>query len=398
MAKNQTFIWSTGWWIENNDAWFVSGEDNILFHVDLSTGKCDNEACLPESNEKAYCLNPNCFKRDRDIFCIPGFEQCIWVYNLDNHIFTKIGIDKPKEPFGRGFWILGDAVYIVPGNWNKVIEMSISQRVITNYYTICKNDSIQRSTLVGDKIYAASTGFGRIYQFDLFTKEMNTIFFPDMEKKCNTICFDGKRFWMSGYQKELYVWDKERDNFTIISNFPEGFEIPDFRRDIDKNSNMAEMPMFSYSVVVGRYIWFIPRLAEKIVYVDVKNETLFLFDIFEADETKEQYLARVDLGLGNYLLEYVRDERYIGLFSTRNRRIVEIDAEQLSFQWKEYYLSDKYIQYCGKLCDGIYYEGSGSLYDQAYVMEIQTANYKINNIEINDIGKKIHSSLVRERK
>ncbi|MDE7431206.1 MAG: hypothetical protein K2N34_04735 [Lachnospiraceae bacterium] len=381
--KDQMFIWSNWWWFEGDKAWFVDGRTNTLFCVDLNTGECEKVDCVPTSGEDIYCQNPYCVKCGRDIYCIPGYGGSIWIYNLDDNTFTEVDIDIPKQHLpGSQFWIWGDILFIVMANWNKVIEVSISQRRITNYYIICENDSVRRSVLVGDQIYAVSSETGRIYQFDILTKDVRVYIHSEITKKLFTICFDGEKFWLGGYQKDIYIWDKEKDNLAAIS-FPDDIQIGRIDND--------PFPMFGRAVAVGEYIWFIPGKAESIIYANKKTTVLSVFEICEED--KICIPLQNSQGVNNYVFQYVRDDRYIGFFSPRSSRIFEIDAKQLTYQWKEYYLSEQYLQQYCDTCKGIYYEGRDPLCIPDYHMRSLTAGRKSKNIDTDSIGKEIYTRL-----
>lgn len=391
---NQAFIWSDGWWIEKDRAWFVDGISNTLFSVDLDTGECNEVSCIPNLDQYiTYRFTPFCVKYAKDIFCIPGFGKNIWVYNMEDESFTEIDTDKPKHlQWGAQFWVWNDTLFIAAAGWNKIIEVSISQKIITNYYMICENDFIKGSVLTGGNIYAVSSRFSKVYQFNLTTKKVNTYLLSDMEKRLTTICFDGEKFWLSGYQKELYIWDKEKDSFITINNFPGCSEIDTIVKNKDKENNL---PVFNRSVFVGGYIWFIPIGLNKIIYADKKNNVLSVFEIYAENETKDDVLWGEEQGIGNYLLEYVKDDRYMGLFSARNSRILEIDTKELKYQWKEYYFGDNYLQqYCAD-CNGIYQEGGNPLHTQAYCRGIGAIEYKANNTD-NSIGMRIYTKLAGE--
>ena len=257
---------------------------------------------------------------------------------------------------------------------------------------VCEKDTIKGSVLAGGNIYAVSSGFSRVYQFNLSTKKVNTYLLSDMEKRFTTICFDGEKFWLSGYQKELCIWDKEKDSLITINNFPDNFEINNIVKNKD---DKTKMPVFNRSVFVGGYIWFIPIRLGKIIYADRKNTVLSVFEIYAENETKDDVLWGEEQGIGNYLLEYVRDDRYMGLFSARNSRILEIDTKELKYQWKKYYFSDKYLQqYCAD-CNGIYQEGGDPLHNQAYCRGIGSIEYKTNSIDTS-IGMRIYAKLAGE--
>lgn len=389
--RHETFIWSDGWWIEGSNAWFVCGMSNTLFCIDLNTGRCEDIVYIPSPDDCTYRLTPFCLKYDRDIFCIPGKGQHIWSYNLDNKQFVSISIDKPERlQLASQFWIWKDSFLIVPANWNKIIEVSISQKTIKNYYTVCMEDTIKRGVLIGNSIYMVSSASSRIYQFDILTKKTRIHILPCAEKKFSTICFDGNRFWMSGYQKEVYIWEKENNKFMMVDNFPADFSLEDIMEN-DMNSACGNRPVFKYSVVAGGYIWFIPIQTDKIIYADKRNATLFSFEIYDEEETEESIFLNQMWTIANYLLEYVREDRYIGLFSAKSGRILEIDARNLSYQWKDYYLKDKYFFQCGNIYREMYCEEvDDALFEVACRIGIQ----QTNNLHFNKIGTEIHRRMI----
>lgn len=392
--RNLAFIWSLGWWFEGNKAWFIDDmEDNMLFSVDLITGECEKVIHIPNSDKWKYRLNPYCIKCDRDIFCIPGYGKSIWIYNLDDNSFTELEIEKPDlHQIGSQFWKFGDTILIVAGNWNKVIEISIAQKAITNYYTICENDTINGSVLVGKNIYAISSEVGRIYRFNIITKKVNTYLLSDFDKRLFTICYDGEKFWLSGYQKEVYIWDKENnDIITLDCSFGSfGFKSADKKEDGKTGNNI---PVFNRSISVGEYIWFIPIQGQKIMYANKKTGELFLFELY--DEDKMSILSKKAYGIADYMLQYVRDNRYLGLFSAKCRRIFEIDTKQLSYQWMEYRFSDKWLNQHVENCKGVYVEGKEplALNIQAYGWGICEGGNKRIDSGINNVGMKIYKTI-----
>lgn len=384
--RSLVFIWSLGWWLEDDKAWFVDGVNNTLFCVDMQTGECEKVITIPYADGITYRPNPFCMKCGRELMCIPGVGNSIWIYNLDEDIFTEMKIDISElHIFASQFWRRGDMVYIAAGDWNKVIEVNIKQRVIMNYFTICENDSIRRSVWVGNSIYMVSSGFGKIYQFDTVSKKVTTHLLPDFDRKLFTICFDGDKFWLSGYRKEVYVWDKEMNSITILDSFPEKFESVSVNGISEDVAGNYTWHVFNQSVAVGENIWFIPRASEdgKILYANRETLELSVFEIYDEEVS---VLSKRPYEIACYLLEYVKDNRYIGLFSAKSNRIFEIDTKQLSYQWIGYYFSEKCLKQCS---EKIYYEGQrNELFVQA--IGVCTADCKT---AANSIGMKIHSKL-----
>lgn len=391
--NSSVFVWSVGWWFEDDKAWFVGGAHNMLFSVELDTGKCEKISTIPDSGEGEDHLHPFCIKCGRDIFCIPGYGKNIWIYNLDDNSFKGIDIDKPEEQYlASQFWRIDDTLYVVGGVWNKVIEVSISQRAVTNYYVLCENDSVMRSILVGNNIYAVSAGSGRIYEFNVVTKKVKTYILPDFQKGLFTICHDGEKFWMSGYQKELYIWDEKENSFTILDCFPESFD----DKKTGYTAGCYAPQVFERSVVVGDTIWFMPTRGGKIVYANKNTHKLSVFEIYDEDEIS--ILSKKPYEIADYLLEYVRNDRYIGVFSAKTRRIFEIDTKQLKYQWMGYYFSDNCLRQCREDFRGIFHEGAHDpFFIQACTRRIGTTDdHRGNDADTNSVGMKICTKVIRE--
>ena len=399
--KNKTFIWSDGWCLEKDKAWFVCGMSNMLFCIDINSGNCSEVAYIPDSSECTYRLTPYCLKYEKDIFCIPGISQNIWSYNLDNKSFTKIVIDKPEElQLVSQFWIWKDMIMVVSANWNKIIEISISQKVVKKYYTICEEDKVQKSVLVDDSIFMLSSTYSRIYQFNLITKKTKMFSLSCDKKRLFTICFDGKKFWLSGYQREVHIWDKENNNIITINTIPSKIKMYDTVKDTDIISDSKEkhsnIPIFNNSVAVGNYIWFIPIYDDNIIYINNKNAKVSVFEICEEDEeTKENVFLAQLWGIAKYLLEYVKNDRYIGLFVTKYGRILEIDVKNMNYCWKEYYLQDKCFFQLGGY-KKLYYEGVDDvLYGYACQRKIRKLIEESNSND-RKVGTRIYKKTIEE--
>lgn len=397
--SDNTFVWSDNWWIEDNKAWFVDGMQNILFCLDLDTHICEKAIRIPDENPSTFRLTPICIKCGKDIYCLPSFGEHIWIYNLDCSQFTRISIDGiNKFQWWFDYWVFGNKIFAVARLTNKLVEISISDKKIEDYYEICQTDSIIASIKRENNIYSLSGQSDRIYQYNLLTQNVIQYDVPHIGKELATICFDGKKFWLSGYEKEIYVWDKEENVLTILNDFPKNFGVYKYGENsgniLDCEIEKFEDSTFLYSVEVGEYIWFIPYTTNEIIYVDKQTYNLMALEIDEEVETKESIETWQKRSLSHkYLLEYVRENRYLGLFSTKNERMLEIDAKKLEYQWHDYYFSKKCLRVCAEIKHNFYYEGK-VLDRKTYKAIFEEDNSNIFNICKNNIGTKIYGKLM----
>ena len=153
------------------------------------------------------------------------------------------------------------------------------------------------------------------------------------------MCHDGEKFWLSGYCKEVYIWDSLTNKINIVNGFPRDFGIYDFTEETDGKANCiaSEYKRFAFihSVTLGENIWFIPYITNKIIYVNKYTYQIHTFEVNEEDETKESILSRRNLWY-KYLLEYVKDERYLGLYSIKNNCMMEIDTVKMTYEYRSY--------------------------------------------------------------
>lgn len=398
-VKDDLFIWGDNWWIEEGRAWFVWGMENVLFCMDLITGQCESAVCIPDTNSKTFRLVSNCLKCGDNIFCLPGTGNHIWIYDLKCRKFSNIYIDNPSRcQLGFDFWLYDNKLWAVSANeFRKVLEIDTIHKKIEKYYTICEEGTLARSVMVNSSIYTLALDTNQIYEFDVRTKEIVVYALPDIKGKLWTVCFDGEKFWMSGFQKEIYVWDQNTNMINTITDFPEGFGVYDFTRETatgeaDCMSENYEYHMFNFSVLAGNKVWFIPYNANKILYADKGMHELHSFDIDEENETKESIMARTSLGY-KYLLGYVKDDRYLGLFSIKNNCMLEIDAVEMRYSYKRYDycagIGNDCLKAYAKQRDGIFYEGV-LWHRNVYKELIRVKNVESQNIGGCNIGKEIY--------
>ncbi|KAI4450881.1 hypothetical protein C823_005418 [Eubacterium plexicaudatum ASF492] len=394
MNIKDPFLWSFGWWVENDKAWFIEEKNNILFCVDLKTRKYEEVVYIPDTNLNKYLLTPLCMKYDREIWCIPGRGQSIWIYHLDDMNFRTIDF----EALGRKnllakFFIWNDSLFIVPLWWDKIVEINLQKKEIENYHTICKKDIVVESVMAAGSIYMVSSKFDKIYEFDLKQKMIKRHMIPnDDKKKYQCICFDGEKFWLSGYRKEVYEWNKRDNRITTITGFPSDFGVYDFSENThaqpDCSVNCYEYPSFLHVVAMGNYVWFIPWQTNKILYIDKKTYEISVYEIDEEQENRKSILSRAAGRKCKYGVAYLRNDRYIGLLSVKNNCVLEIDTKELKHQWIDYYYSEKCLQQCRKIFKGVYFE-KDVLQTMIYKTELQNED-KTDGVDADYVGGKIY--------
>ncbi|MCI9401920.1 MAG: hypothetical protein HFJ07_19650 [Lachnospiraceae bacterium] len=395
----KAFMWSDNWWIEEDRAWFVSGTYNILFCLDLRTYQCQSAVSIPDKNPNTFRLTPNCIKAGNDIYCMPDRGNSIWIYHLDMECFSEIPINNSGKVQLSvcNFWIHDNKIYAVSNGLKQVIEIDIKKRQIENYYDICKEGSITRSIRNGMSIYSLSGVSNQIYEFNLLTKKTTIHSIPGIKERFFTFCTDGKMFCLSGYKKELYVWDKIKNTIQTIDNFPKGFGSYNFSKDTDGNVDCSteeyEIPTFLYSVIVGDSFWFIPFQTNQILFWDKGSSDILPFEIDEEVETKESILGRESL-LSKYIVEYIREDRYLGLFSIKNSCMLEIDTLNKSVEMRYCTMGKKCLRdVINIICEkNIFYEAS-KLHQYFYQFTLFRQDAERKKTILDNVGTNIYKTI-----
>lgn len=393
----KAFMWSDNWWIEDDRAWFVAGAENILFSVNLMTNQCESATKIPDQSSSKFRLTPYCMKNGNDIFCMPDCGSSIWVYHLNTKSFTDIYINNPNNIRLSvcDFWLHENKIYAVSNGLKQVIEINAVENRIENYYTLCNDGSITKSIKGRESIYSVSGESCEIYEFNLITKTVTIHNLPDIKHKIFTVCFDGNKFWLSGYKKELYVWDKKENTIEILDKFPKSFGSYNFTKDtdgkVDCETDEYELPAFLYSVNVNGSVWFIPFQTNQILYWDRENKDIAALEVDEEIETKESLLGRFSLS-SKYIVEYIRYDRYLGLFSIKNNCILEIDTLEKKAKMKHYTLDNKCMNEMMHIYEQKIFLESDSFHKDFFIHMFEQNIGKKEKKTIN-IGTKIYRTL-----
>lgn len=417
--SDNMLIWSDNFWLENNQAWLISTKYNVIFSLDMHTNECNYIASIPDISRNMFRLNPRCIKSGENIICMPDKGDRIWIYNIEKHSFSSINIDNPNRVRLSiwYFWEYDNKVYAVSKGLKQILEINIVEKKVDNAYLLkqeyeknrsnnissiqsslvyyegdCYVGRILNSINVGSVIYSLTVD-NFIYQFDMKTKEILYETLPDIGRKFYTFCYDGVKFWLSGWYKELYIWDGK--TMIILDKFPQNFGGYNFGKDTDQQVDMLsseyDLPTFEYLVAIGEKVWLIPCVANKILYVDRNNYMMQVFEIEEENETKESLMDRDDTA--KYVLEYVKNNRYIGLYSFKNRRILEIDTKMLSYRWCNYSLSESCLRMCATKLGNVF-KGKSEFEKQLYKTRIWSKSCNVTEKSMSNIGMQIHSEIM----
>lgn len=352
------FPMSDNWWIEKNKAYFCGARISVLFCVDMNSLQCEVVSRLPECDIYDFRAHPYCIRYKDSIICLPGMGKIIWYYDMQKESWKKIEIEHEEQ------LIISMAVYkqndssrlwLLEYETGKIFQVNLGKGVLEKEYYIPQNAKeiiyYGEYVYVNNKLYTAVKK--RVCCIDLENADIIIYEIDNLKAELYTICYDGDNFWLSGYCKEIYIWNPEQGIIKVITEFPEQFGIYHFygKPYIDCNSfllSVEEGPFFGFSILLGKYIWYIPNKSNGIIYIDKVTYKVSFLEIEEEKETKESLEREY---ANKFLFEYIREDRYIGLYSIKNQLVFEIDTLELCVKKKNYQLSNEAVSKIKKIIE-----------------------------------------------
>jgi hypothetical protein len=392
-------IWSDRWCIEDGHVWFMGGEMNILFQKEEDCDDVEIVSVVPCDNIFMFRQNPICIKNGDVIYSLPDNGEAVWIYHITNDYWSRILIENPKGvrlSCGKA-WVVNKRIYIVSIGLRQIIEIDTENEEIVNYHNISNsNQKVSDSVLIDNYIYVIDTSL-TIYKFDCVSKEIYKYELSQQDEEINRICYDGEKFWTCGYSRKIYVWNED-SKVEIIDSFPDSFGIYNFDGGyselINYNFISSDTPLFISNVSVGEYIWFIPFKTNEILYADKKSMQIKIFHVENEMQDKEN--LKIQLLHHKYLLEYVKEDRYIGLYSLKNRWIIEIDSLELKYRIIKHKLNGESSKKINSLIIEKIRQNHNIIRECEYAnlinfeMYIQDNNDKYEDSQHSSIGKRIY--------
>lgn len=386
---------SSNWWIDGEEAYFVTAWTGMLFRVDLNTCQCEFIAIVPKSNLIKCRANAYCRKYKDKVYYFPYKQGIISCYDLKKSIWEEVLVGyegdlmiciEPCRSEDGTLWLLEQ-------RGNRIFQINLDNAKIEQEYTTQNNTNMVNGqyVLVNNELYyIAGSGVGCI-DIEHHTSIRYSI--EGIDFQLFTICYDGQNFWISGEYEIIYIWSPVRGVVKRIKNILSKYILLDF----EKKMVLPNVPLFSYSIFLGKYVWYVPiQINAPIIYIHKENYTVHIMEMEKEKETEKTLKDR-----GNackYKVQYVRQKKYIGLYSVKNRRIFEIDTENIQVKEIKYEFNDR-TQYM--IADAYYREKNVLCEDAGMdqnIFEIllrKDINEKKTNI--GNRGKDIYTALTEKK-
>lgn len=384
MKKRPFTLWSDSIFIDNNIAFMVTGRKGCLFSCDLKSGETKYISTIPaERMIQRYCWG--CIRVGEHIYCLPYDGKEIWIYDLDASKWSSIIVDESFK--GRllmcHYEMIDDTLLLYSCGKNSVLFIDVREKK--------KTKEIQ---LPGDPNYTLSIRpWGSKGEDVLFSNDSNTIYYSstlvDEFKTINltngiqqddSLCRlvkSGSFIWGCGYFNQIYKIDINSGETYIINDFPKDFGRLNFYEDHEMElirEEKHDLPTFIYSFLVGNYVCYIPFQTSHILFVDITTDEVRGLYIPEEEITTQDKPWEWECNC-RFMAEYVREDRWIGLYGMKTGNRYEFDIINWDYDKKSYfyYDSDAFAYFRQMLPSGgckVVSEGRGAFEDEANLRDM----------------------------
>lgn len=388
--------------LEKNEGWFVGVEYNALFHIDFESSECQLLTLLPAENIYRKDAYFGCDKIEQYIYIYPRqMNGNILITSLDGRVVKEIELEnfEQKEVGIVDTYVYKDKIYVMSLGLRKVIVLDSKKNVIVDSYAIyedVKNIRNKGRLLFKEGvIFITIRDSNKIYMLNLETKQMGQCEIDGMVNGIVSFGNAGRDIWLTSKEKVIYFWNKFENRIRKIENLPEKFgryKLDSYNQlFLDVDTKFDEKGFYLEGVCIEQCIWFVPYFYNMILCVDIAS--LEVREICIPNEAEDECTWRKNRRKAKFWLEYVREERYIGIYSFKNNYIIEIDTKSFKIEIKEFYVSNKDICLImsEKTKKGNLVE-TESLNLQNYITNLEM--FKKNTKKTKNIGNKIYGELL----
>lgn len=337
------------WCIEERTGWFVAYSVNTLFQYNMETKILSAVSSIPTKKAGSF-QNPLCIKYKNRIYCLPHYQNSIWYYDLVSGQWGEIVLCKDKniEIMACLLGKLADNYYFFSITLKKIWALNLKTGRITMSYDVNIEEQPDiyfcfDGIIVEDSIYLVLGGTF-VYEYHLADHSQQKYELKDVEDTLYKIGYDGESFWLIGRKKDVYLWNKKSNTVQILTQYPDDFAIYDFTQKIRSNDfegHGKELFVFNNVYCLGDRVWLIPQSGNKIIYYDKCNGKMKGFDIQNEEESAETLDLNYRHIASKFFMMYVREERYLGIYSYQNKRMFEIDTKHMKYENIDIMMDDK---------------------------------------------------------
>lgn len=408
--------------VEDNDLWFVSPQQNALCRMNFSTGIVKEAVSMPiqSSMDRQYS---DLIKVEDNIYLAPLNSDRICIFNGVAKTFEFIDFSEPliKNNFIRVIKYK-NYLYFIPSAYSAIVRLDLTTHEL-KYYTdaitaLSKYNEHPNGLLFhfgvdvqDNRLFLASVNKNKVLEFNMDTEKSIIHTVGTKENGYRHMAFDGNNYWLipftNGLDPYIVKWNPKTEKVVTYKDFPDGFQIKVNPRVSYKK--VEDIAAFISTVSCGKFTYIFPATANMILKIDTETDIISELKLdlpYTECDWKDKYYNNIT----NYIFAKKIDKTYIIAFSPHNHELIKIDVKtdiaevipcrltpenaqkiKRPIEFEELAVGHQYgcneMHSQRTLSDFIYYVADGNMHD----IEAQKDYYtdKIYNLD-GTCGEKIH--------
>lgn len=283
---------------EDNKICYPASIYNALCETNIETGETSIIGKADENKDLTLFFGIYKYK---NYFILPGrnARTALSLFEVKSGEWSYISMDESKKDWlnfrEEDVFEYGGYLYIFPFS-PVILKVDIEKQNVT--YLFYPNILLDKDIIRGENnvrikniIYIPMKHNNEIYTFDLSSEQWQVLEVNTELGGIDTLCFDGKLFWMTGIGRMICSWDEKSNTSNSYRDFPQGFcKLGDINKcAIRKGENGG---WFCKNFIYGKSIYFIPYDANMLIEFDTEKKEIKEF-VIDGEEESEETLKRV---------------------------------------------------------------------------------------------------------
>lgn len=334
--RGENMIYNSGTCEGKSKVWFIGDFDNWLYSIS-SKGEISIEAVIPldKNVNSPYRANSYCLEENDCVYIFPDKAKTLYKYNINTKEIVQSEIKFNSSRYSI-YWgcVIDNKLWCVTFNTGELLKINLKELLIEDIFSVSsrKEHSYRGEAIsVGKKIYIVERNAPYIVEFDTESETMTKLEILCGEDGFGTIQFDGEKFFLTGYKKNIYIWNNKSGEVEIISLKEMEFIV---------ENNDKKTTRFYNSRIIGDYYVVFPQnnstyISSQIAILNINNYNINLCEL-HSDKGGRNRIAGEELiynySKGNkiYIQDYMQNDYWVV-----NLDNMEVDQVSMKYDNKE---------------------------------------------------------------
>lgn len=267
---NKKMFRKYSWCEKGDEIWFPAANINGLFSYHRKTRETRYISKLLDEKADDRCGIFGMIQDDNKLYILPYLSEQILIFDLEKGLEKRV--DMGKKPLLKQAVINKEKKCMYLFGDGDSYKLDMQTHVIQTIFNpfVDKNNGLgmmvygDTPCVVGNSVFYPAVREDAVIEFDV---ERECFVIHELQKrnsKYNTIAFDGRNFWLSGNQRNIVRWNRDKKEEEVLDVFPEGFGLRDEKATF----------LFTISIVMKNEVFFMPWNANMLLKMNLTNKKI----------------------------------------------------------------------------------------------------------------------------